>query len=86
MGSLVWANSLLIRVPGLQFDDQVSAWRYRRCALCKEAQQAVVEMLEMDPLDDGESQNHVVRTYSVVVGGVEPVCSEEADIGPSGEG
>lgn len=52
MGSSLGADSLLIRIPGLQFNDEIPAGLQGCGAFPKESKQALVEMLEMYPFDD----------------------------------
>lgn len=59
---MIWTDGFLVRVPGLKLNDQVSTGTEARCACPEEGPHTLIEMLQMNPFDDTEGQDHVVWT------------------------
>jgi hypothetical protein len=78
----VWANSLEIRIPHLQLNDKMTAGGQVGRAFVKEDIETVIQVLEVYPFDDAQSQDHIIWTRKAPISRRDPVCRVELDSRP----
>jgi hypothetical protein len=84
MRGVVWANSLLIRIPHLQLNDKMAAGGQVRRAFVKEDVETAIEVFQVYPFDDAQSQDHIIWARDAPISRHNPVCGAELDPWPLG--
>lgn len=82
MRGVVWANSLLIRIPHLQLNDKMAAGGQVGRAFVKEDVETAVEVFQVYPFDDAQSQDHIIWASDAPISRRNPVGGAELDPWP----